>query len=397
MGIGTPMSASGGVMHSRSIVFWIIFVSITATGIVSTEGAQLVRRVFPGDGDVTDADRLAAMMSVHLRSWYSDAQLEHAKLRPLSVDAAVEILRRDRGAAAKARRRRAIAVLAARPDLGEKFQRQIGSLGIKWPTLASALRRHAAAAHPDACPGPPAMDEETQDQLETEAFNTVLALEPEVFADACKALETAPPIISPPGSLYLQIDTAASVEGTLGDVASAVDPRRWDECSIFWSPPPDATYLATATRVPKPSCLMVRDGSAAPAPGETIAPERGLFEHFQLAAYGLYGASLIQADFSIFLLVGATRRSDGYEMSYHLAPLNGWLCGSMQGSTTEVKTDVGYIKVTEDKSKGRLLIAFQKRVDYSPSIWTTLAQEAVRAWGHAVSDEVPNLACCLKP
>jgi hypothetical protein len=179
------------------------------------------------------------------------------------------------------------------------------------------------------------------------------------------------------------IDLKISVALPLRRVRRNIDPQSWDECSKFWHPPPDATYMEKAI-----SGGGFAKHPSPPFPG-SIYGWNTLFEHFACAAKGC------QAWFDNHLIVTAQKvllgSSSLHLMAYNLSK-GGYIDGAILGKKTVVNLDEGWIQGYESGS--RTYLSSHKKVEFSPAVATGLAQAAL---GFAeVNKELAELACCLK-
>lgn len=203
-------------MRSRA---WVLAGAIA--GLVA--GALLWRALTPGPPTgfppsgapwVTDGDRVAAMVSVHVHARWPEADFGGLVI-PLSD--AVRILRTDPGEAAASRRRRAIAKLASYGLPERRFGGEIEALGGDLGLIENwILSEFGSPPYP-----PPQV-------LEASIANLLVWLTP-----SCpwKDAEVSGSVKEPPP---LQWSFEVDVPRPLPDVARALDPQSWAQCSPFF-------------------------------------------------------------------------------------------------------------------------------------------------------------------
>src|SRR5262249_9288832 len=146
------------------------------------------------------------------------------------------------------------------------------------------------------------------------------------------------------------------------------DPRRWDNCGLFWDPPDDATKYAVVdlngVPVRDPSdptnLCKVKKSTQPEAPIGAPFQPRPLFEDFSLSN----SSTGLIANFNNVLTVSAADENDAilgpiHRVTYSLPP-NGYLCGQIDGVHTVVSVDGGHL--WDWTQNGRTWVEFHKEM-----------------------------------
>jgi hypothetical protein len=223
----------------------------------------------------SDRARIAAMLSIHAHAFWPDRSWP-AELGLPSLDDAVSVLVKDEDRVAPSRRRRAVARLSAYGMvLGsiESFREAIRRLGADPKQIEDAVA-HRFNLSPRS---PSGLERAKLDVLEVEPLVYDLVVQNfEVSGCKTTTLKTDSSDSGPTATVYVEI----AVDRALDDVARALDPQKWDQCSKFFKPP-ENTYLATLQNgLPVPAKVI----GAGTAYG--TATKTTLFEHFECGIVG---------------------------------------------------------------------------------------------------------------
>ncbi len=371
---------------------------------------------------VERSDVLKAMIAIRA---HGDARFAATAERLPSLDAAVETLRRDASPGAASRRRRALAMLLARSwdaeppaGLGER----LGARGLEHVKAAVTARLSSdVVALFDRDPAwreyvvlRALIDEPTVlagVEAERTGWFTSLAhaqTPPTPAGNACWRPEAPSSVtwIDP----ALTIQTYVSINGNVGtggrtfeQVKANIDPQNWDECSAFWSPPPNGTYLAVVAQ-PTPDGCTLTPGNVVPAsPNPSASPgspsySGKLFERFHCATTGC------QAWFEALLDIAVGPHSVPYSggtplpshlINYRLpncanGEQNGFLAGEIVGQPTRVILDEGWMEAWQQD--GRTHLKTFKKVQFGGAMNTWIAATILGMT--ELSNTMGELACC---
>lgn len=371
---------------------------------------------------VERSDVLKAMMAIRA---HGDARLAAIAERLPSLDDAVEVVKRDHGAGGASRRRRVLASLLARNWDGDPPAELAERLG------ASRLDRVKAAIVDRYSPEVVALFDDDRSWREYVILRTLID-DPTILAGVearptgwFASLAYADPTPSPSGNACwrpeapstvtyldpaLTIQTYVSINGDVGtggrtfeQVKANLDPQRWDDCSEFWSPPPDGTYLAVIAQ-PTPDGCALATGNIIPAsPNPSASPGSPfytgkLFEHFHCATVGC------QAWFENLLDISVIPHTVPYPggtplpshlINYRLpncanGEQSGFLAGEIAGQPTRVILDEGWMEAWQQD--GRIHVKTFKKVQFSGALSTWVAASILGMT--ELSNTMGELACC---
>jgi len=373
----------------------------------------------PPAGGYTDDQRLSAMLGVHA---FTSAVGSHAFPSILEIEDAVEILRCDVGPVANSRRRRALAKLAAHEWQQPPAQGPLEALGgEEISKIQQAVDARFGAQVVDLFEGDRAWLEYAILSVATDQPEEVFA-SADTFSDGMflpayaqsSTTTTTVPCWRPeePSRVnyvnpYMVLNTHVSVDLALEATRRNVDPQQWDECSGFWDPPPNATYLATVNPPEDDSCNLTQDRiGTAPStidndPGDPNY-ENLLFEHFSCNVPGC------NAWFKNVLNVGTqpdqikvpsiANPIPTHLISYWLPTCDsdfgfrGWLDGKIGAATTKVLIDEGWLEVWQEG--GRTHVEARKKVEFSGSANTWVS--ATMLGLAELNEQLGEVACCLR-
>src|SRR5262249_13447620 len=188
----------------------------------------------------SNAERLAAMMSVHGHAIWSDPELAGLKLKLLPLADALKVLSSDEGPGATSRRLRAIAMLLAYSWKTRRFTDEIAQLRGNVPHIETALNQQPGRLLLPSIERNPAWLVPTFQNLVVEGLrgsNTDAACQPsEPTIDPCEASirVDVPEVVLPNGPSFV-LGTTVSVISPLNQVEKALDPRQWAQCSLLWT------------------------------------------------------------------------------------------------------------------------------------------------------------------
>jgi hypothetical protein len=353
------------------------------------------------------ANRLGAMLSVHAHAYYDHGipgPVTPAALGVVSLTQAARFLRcdLDHSPLAPARRRRAIAKLAAYGWVEERFEPELTIMGLEVAVLRAQIQPLLAD-----WPG-------NQLLLHPEILEWVLTnwirLHPSVMAilahDPCDAVPEHP--FNPPQLIengqIVTMDTYVSVRLTRDQVAPNLDPQRWDECSEFWpTPPPEATYLTSVTGWS--NCRITNHTAQAPLQAGQPYPSnpRLLFERFVCNTNGCN--SWFENVLSVQTWIGQATPVlmqppvEVYHMDFGLpkcrlgTPYNGFLGGAIENDPATISADSGWIEAWN--KGGRAHIRANKSIAFGSPFFTGTTAEALAIKVHELNEQLGELACCM--
>ncbi len=368
--------------------------------------------------DATSRDRVQALLAVRANT--NPELVAHAPDLP-TLERAVDILKHDTGPGAESRRRRALATMMAHAwDDGSQAE-LIARLGID--DLASVKRALATRYSPEDL----ARFDADVAWREYILLRT-LADDPEVFGlihtspegwfaslayadgggDLCWRPEAPSQVqfVDP----AVTVQTFVSINGDVGtggrtftQVKQNIDPQRWDDCSPFWDPPPDASYLAVIA-VPTPSGCQLTEADlmhASPNPSNTPgAPNYTgkVFEHFQCHTVGCQAWFKNLLDISV--VPDHVPQPGGTPIPSHLVSYwlpdcqngeqSGFIAGEVLGKPTKVILDEGWMEAWQQD--GRTYVKTFKKVEFDGPATTWEAAMVLEMTELAA--EMGELACC---
>jgi hypothetical protein len=366
------------------------------------------------EAPITDADRMRALFSVHANT--NPALTARASELP-SLEDAVALLRRDTAPGAESRRRRALAVLMseawdAGPDapllarLGIRdFERVKDAIAERYPREVVALFQQDREWRQFVILRALTDDPKVFSALDADNGGWFTSL---AFADGTGSTCWRPEepsrteFIDP----YVTVRTHISVGSSLtaAQVKANIDPQRWDDCSRFWQPAPDGTYLAVLT-APTPSGCHIAESNlahASPNPSNTPGSDNyqgSLFEHFQCQNVGC------SAWFKNLLQISAVPDHvapfpSGTPIPSHLVTYwlptctseskDGFIDGQILGKPKRVILDEGWMQLWEQD--GRTHVQSFKKVQFDGAASTWLAAMILELT--ELSNEMGELACC---
>jgi hypothetical protein len=366
------------------------------------------------DPPLADSDRLRALLAVHAHT--NPAFAARRSELPSLADA-VAVLRRDTAPGADSRRRRALAVLMSEAWDAEPNAPLLAELGI---------RDFAGVKNAIADQYPPDVVALFQQDREWRQFVILRALtdDPKTFAalDAdAGGWFTALAFADGTGSTcwrpeepsrtefidpYVTIRTHISVGSALtaAQVKANIDPQRWDDCSRFWQPPPNGTYLAVLTAPTPAGCSITETNLAHASPNPSNTPgsddyQGSLFEHFQCQNVGC------QAWFKNLLQISVVPDHvqpfvSGTPIPSHLVTYwlptcngqnkNGYIDGAILGKPKKVILDEGWMQLWEQD--GRTHVQTFKKVQFDGAATTWLSAMILEFT--ELSNQMGELACC---
>ena len=364
---------------------------------------------------LTDGDRTRALLAVHAHT--NPAFAEQRAGLPSLADA-VAILSRDTAPGADSRRRRALAVLMseawdAEPQapllakLGlHDFERVKGAIAERYPRDVVALFQQDREWRQFVILRALSDDPKAFAALDADADGWFASL---AFADGPPTSTCWRPeepsrteFIDP----YVTIRTHISVGSALtaAQVKANIDPQRWDDCSRFWQPPPNGTYLAVLAAPTPSGCTITEANLAHASPNPSNTPgsdnyEGSLFEHFQCQNVGC------QAWFKNLLQISVLPDhvqpfASGTPIPSHLVTYwlptcngqnkNGYIDGQVLGQPKKVILDEGWMQLWEQD--GRTHVQTFKKVQFDGAATTWLSAMILEFT--ELSNEMGELACC---
>lgn len=363
---------------------------------------------------INPAGRVAAMLSVHAAAF--DLR-EHVET--LALSRAATLLSCDRAAGSFSRRRRAAAELAAYGRLHD-FAEPIATLGFDLATIRAEIQqrypytlrhllrnpdvlemvtsnliaeRDEARDHAPPPPPPPPADPPAHGPPVQLTDANPAAFEVRKCNDW---IQEQPWVVSQNGPT-VTVDGAISVDLEAATVDRNVDPQRWDECSHFWSPPPNATRLVR--QLAGNAFQELTPPPPIPNPGTDY--HGTLFEHFSCNTTGC-------STWFKNLLSVTTAHADAaftpppdihFYASYGLAN-GGFIAGCVlgapdtcQGGTrVTVQIDHGWIEVWRERN--RTMVHSHKDVKFDNAVGTGISQ-ALLTFAE-LDRELAEVACCFK-
>lgn len=377
-------------------------------------------RETPSEPTVERSDLLQAMMAIRA---HGDARLSAIAAKLPSIDEAIDLVKRDRSAGGSSRRRRALASLLARSwdaeppsDLGERlgasrldrvkaaivdrYSAEVVALfdddrsWREYIVLRTLIDDPTVLAAVDARP--------------TGWFASLAYADPTPSGNACWRPEAPSTVTYLDPALTIQ--TYVSINGDVGtggrtfeEVKANLDPQRWDECSTFWSPPPDGTYLAVIAEPTPPGCALSPGNIIPASPNPSASPGAPfytgkLFERFHCATVGC------QAWFENLLDVSVIPHTVPYPggtplpshlINYRLpncanGEQSGFLAGEIIGKPTRVILDEGWMEAWQQD--GRTHVKTFKKVQFGGPLNTWVAASILGMT--ELSNTMGELACC---
>ncbi len=385
----------------------------------ASTGWQCTRSDPTASAPVTPAERLEAMLAVQA---HGDPRFAAIAARLPDLATAVDVLRRDTSAGGRSRQRRALASLLAAAWVAEPNDDLIRRLGVR--DLA-AVKQVIAAHH---TPEVVALFEHDRGWREFAILRVLtddpaavarlaaapvgwfasLAHATEVPGNACWRQE------APPSVQYLDpaltITTHVSINGDVGtggrtfaQVKQNIDPQRWDDCSAFWSPPPNGTYLAVIAQPTPSGCTLTTANIIPASPNPSASPGSPsytgkLYERFHCTTTGC------QAWFENLLDVSVIPHTVPYSggtplpshlISYRLpncanGEQSGFLAGAILDQPTRVILDEGWMEAWEQD--GRTHLKTFKKVQFGGPLNTWIAANILGMT--ELSNTMGELACC---
>jgi hypothetical protein len=347
------------------------------------------------DGRVaTNGQLLTAVASIESHALYPELP-RGQKHRRMKLERAVGILQCDGDRYGSAsRRQRAVATLFAYGYEDHRFDDAIREFGVDPERLERTLKeRYPTSVFSD----PPALDQAVQNLTPGEVG---VPAPSGPSAECEKSIKRElPDVVTDKGPMLLMKATI-SVTDPVSSVALSIDPRRWDNCGLFWDPPEDATKFAAldanGAPIPDPSdpsnrCLVQKDNLPGSPPGQPFDP-RALFEDFFVSD----SSTSVSAHFNNVLTVSVREGDDPvlgpiHRVKYDLAE-NGYLCGNIDGVRTVVSVDGGHLWAWTQN--GRTWVELHKELDYGNQVGTGLASAVVAH--HSLASELGSIVCCLK-
>jgi hypothetical protein len=369
----------------------------------------------PGaESSLTDADRMRALLAVLANT--NPAFAARASELP-SLAEAVAVLRRDTAPGADSRRRRALALLISEAWDAAPDAPLLARLGLR-----DLVRVKAAIAerYPPEVLALFAQDREWREfvvlRALTDGPETFAALDADeagwftslAFAQGTGSTCWRPEepsrteFIDP----YVTIRTHISVGSTLtaAQVKANIDPQRWDDCSGFWQPPPNGTYLAVLAAPTPSGCTITEANLAHASPNPSNTPgsddyQGSLFEHFRCQTPGC------NAWFKNLLQISAVPDKvspfpsgtpiPSHLVTYWLPTCNGpnkdgYIDGAILGKKKRVILDEGWMQLWEQD--GRTHVQTFKKVQFDGAASTWLAAMILELT--ELSNEMGELACC---
>lgn len=318
----------------------------------------------------TNEGRIAAMISIHARAFWPDQLPPGIELRTASLDQAVALLKDDPDPFAVSRRRRAIAKLAAyglgRPEIDAALE----ELGANLGALRHAFEGHSGILGPrPAFAEPPETLVLGPGERESAAYD----LHANLSIPNCQTKR----LLNWVGSIGASTVATSSVwvQREVGDVAKALDPQAWDECSKFF----DHTYLARKDPSGVVEVPMVPFGTPYSTPT--------LFERFQCATTGC------DAWFENLLYVTTWYETPGvgqtkYAVSYGF---NECLDGQVLKKPRKIIADDGDLWARQDPAGGTN-VEVSKTIAFDSAGLTGIAEAAL---AHSeMAGELAELVCC---
>jgi hypothetical protein len=366
------------------------------------------------DGKPSTRDQLRALLSVQANS---NPKLANRAADLPTLEKAVDILRRDTSAGAESRRRRALATILAHawndgpdPDL-------LARLGIAdFARVKQVLVDHYSSEVLGLFDDDPAWREFV--------IMRALADDPKMFAliepstdgwftqlayaqgggDLCWRPEgpSRTEFIDPAVTIQTFISIAPTT--SFAQVKENIDPQHWDECSKFWSPPPDASYLAVIAQPTPPGCNLTEADLAHPSPNPSSSPgadqyDGRVFEHFQCQTAGC------SAWFKNLLKIAVGPEQvkpypGGTPIPSHLITYwlptcrgtekNGFMSGAILNQPRRVILDEGWMEAWEQE--GRTYLKTFKKVQFEGAASTWVAAMILEMT--ELNKETGELACC---
>ncbi len=356
--------------------------------------APLHHASVPVPDGVTNEQRVAAMLSIHAYARWPDGNFDGVQFLPLRK--AVDILRRDRGMAADSRRRRAIAKLAAYAPENEDIRQAIGDLLMDRRDLTatvSKLRTDRAIS--------PAL-------LEVGIANSLSALTPD-----CPWNLPAPPTggVKDPPPVEWSYDV--SIPRDMEDIARALDPQSWDQCSPFFK----ETHLASTASPCCPAASSCTETGPRSEPAGKPYNQAALYERFCVAddcSSPCPGPHKCDIDFENLLCVTTeydawvpcscmVSHADRYDVDYQLAS---WISGELLGiEPAAVITDEGRLSTRRATAAETAkltgspwsVVHVDKTLDFANSGQTGAVGKFLQALKDELAGQVVEQACCEVP
>jgi hypothetical protein len=379
------------IAYRRHPALVLLIALATALGGCS---APLRRPSVPVADGVTNEQRIAAMLSIHAHARWPDDNFDGAQFLPLRK--AVDILKRDRGMAAASRRRRAIAKLAAYSPGNDDTHRAIADLLMnRQDLMATVYKRRTDSAISPAL-------------LEVAIVNELTALTPD-----CPWSVPAPPsggVQNPPPVAW---SYDVSIPRNMEDVARALDPQSWDQCSPFF----EDTHLASTASPCCPTTSSCAETGVLSKPAGKPYNQAVLHERFCIAddcGSPCPGPNSCNVDFETLLCVTTEydawvpfscmlARADRYKVDYHLAS---WISGELFGAEkVAVITDQGSLSTrraaaAETATLGGSpwsVVHVDKTLDFANSGQTGAVGKFLQALQDELAGQIVEQACCEVP
>jgi hypothetical protein len=363
-------------------------------------------------------EQLRALLSVRA---HSDPRLARGAVDLPTLEQAVEILKQDTTPGAESRRRRALATIMAHAWDDGSHADLISRLGIH---DLGRVRAVLAAAH-----SPEDMARFDTDVAWREfLLLRALADDPKMFTlldpepkgwmaslayasgtgDLCWRPEgpSSTQFIDPAVTMqtYVSVNNDTGTGGiTFQQVKENIDPQRWDVCSPFWDPPPDASYLAVVA-IPTPAgCTLTEADLIHASPNPSNSPGAPnytgkVFEHFQCQTAGCQAWFKNLLDISVIpdsVPIPGGTPLPSHLVSYWLPDCengeqSGFIAGEILGKPDKVILDEGWMQAWEQD--GRTYIKTFKKVQFDgPAItWET----AMILQMTELANQMGELACC---
>lgn len=340
-------------------------------------------------GPIDDGDRIDAMLTVHAWSRWPDGGFPN-DVMPLPLGRAMRILACDTDRLAPSRRRRALAKLAAFGLRRPRVRAAIEQLGADPAAIERALATDgiesfgrgttgtgSATTRAETARADPALVQGYVADL----FRTSLR----VLGCDWSELYARPSDDGLTASAHVGIMVARSVD----ELAVALDPQRWDECSKFWKPP-ERAYFAVEGDDGK--AKKSREGivQATTLPFGHPFPSSLLYEHFSC------DSSICRVDFEMILRTKAQRGErpcgDEYFMDYSKDET---VSGMVVDVETTVDVDDGWVSACRGSASEKATVEGFKRVKFGDPVINGFGVFAIQ---HAeLAEELAELACCSPP
>jgi hypothetical protein len=362
---------------SRRVVPWLLLAGLVALalstwsrGIGPQSAGHAPVGTHPGAPvEFTPGRRLDAMVSIRAHALWPDRNFPPG-IRPMALERAASLLRRDPDPFAPSRRRRAIATLAGYGWRAGTFPPTIahalGTLGVDPQALLRRIDEEPAAPADGA-------------ELESRVYD---AVDRDRFGGALWVADCHPTKlyqwVSPPDKPSTTSSITLSVNRSVDDIARGLDPQSWSTCNQFFL----KSYLAVepvGTADPAPD-TPVAAGTAYPA----TAGSRLFFEHYDgRCSFGCWFKNLL--DVRTWYESIPSTSDHGYHIRYDL---HRYLSG-----TESIKIDGGGFKA--EPSTGGATVTAWKTLQFQSTVATAVTAAVFRQ--AAAAGVITDIACCDIP